>query len=77
MRDTDPRAGAPSLQTFGTAVMQAPGSTPAIAAKMAGRPLAELRAECLSRDIPVAPESLERLHGLGRRLGLESGALPA
>ena len=36
MRDTDPRVGAASLQTFGTAVMQALGATPAIAAEIAG-----------------------------------------
>jgi hydroxycarboxylate dehydrogenase B len=38
---------------------------------------AALRAERLSSGIPIAPETLERLRGLGRRLGLENSALPA
>lgn len=38
---------------------------------------ATLRAERLSSGIPIAPETLERLRSLGRRLGLENSALPA
>jgi LDH2 family malate/lactate/ureidoglycolate dehydrogenase len=36
MLDTDPRVAAPTLQSFGTAVMQALGATPAIAAEITG-----------------------------------------
>ena len=38
---------------------------------------ATLRAERLSSGIPIAPETLEGLRGLGRRLGLDDNALPA